>query len=336
MLAWFPGPVLGIETSCDETSAALVESGRVVSNVVSSQAALHARWGGVVPEAASRAHVEAILPVLQEALGGVRPAAVAVTDRPGLVGALAVGVSAAHGLVEAWGVPLVGVHHVEAHILSVLADGATPEFPHLCLVVSGGHTELVEVRGPGEYRTIAATLDDAAGEAFDKGGRALGFDYPAGRAVEEAAREGAKGRYKLPPGMPRDRHAFSFSGLKTAAARLVDHEGPGLHVPSAALALEEAIVASLVAKLDAWLAVSDARTVTLVGGVAANQRLRREAEAAARRWGRAFVAARADLCTDNAAMVALAGSLRLAQGERHAVLEPQAQSPLPGLARPPR
>jgi N6-L-threonylcarbamoyladenine synthase len=328
---WFPGKVLGIETSCDETSAALVEGSAVMTNVVSSQAELHARWGGIVPEAAARAHVEAIVPVLELAVGKDRPDAIAVTDRPGLVGALAVGVAAAEALALAWEVPLIGVHHIEGHILSVLADGATPEFPMLCLVASGGHTELFEAAAPGRYRRLAATLDDASGEAFDKGARLLGLGYPGGKEVEQAAAGGEPGRYRLPVGVPRDPTAFSFSGLKTAAARLVESEGDGLDVPSAALALQEAIVSSLVRKVVHWLPQSDARTVSLVGGVAANRRLRSAMAEAASSWGRSFVAAEPSLCTDNAAMVALAGSLRLARGERSQAMCALAVAELPGL-----
>lgn len=330
-MQWFPGQVLGIETSCDETAAALTEGSNILTNVVSSQAELHARWGGIVPEAAARAHVEAIVPVLELAVGSRRPDAVAVTDRPGLVGALAVGVAAAEALALAWRVPIVGVHHIEGHILSVLADGAQPEFPLLCLVASGGHTELYESPSPGRYRQLAATLDDAAGEAFDKGARLLGLGYPGGKEVEAAAQSGQPGRYRLPIGVPRDRTAFSFSGLKTAVARLVEAEGAALDVPSAALALQEAIVASLVRKVEAWLPHSDARTVALVGGVAANRRLRSAMAETAAGWGRSFVAAAPSLCTDNAAMVALAGSLRLAAGERQSALRAQAVAELPGL-----
>lgn len=331
MTRWFPGLVLGVETSCDETAAALLDGPRVLSNVVSSQAGLHAQWGGVVPEVAARAHVEAVVPVLEAAAEGRRPQAVAVTDRPGLVGALAVGVAAAEALALAWDVPVVGIHHIEAHLLSVLADGAEPGFPHLCLVASGGHTELVEVLRPGAYRRVASTLDDAAGEAFDKGARLLGLGYPGGKAVEEAARGGTPGKYRLPVGVPRDPTAFSFSGLKTAVARLAESEGAALDVPSAALALQTAVVESLVRKVEARLPESDAKTVTLVGGVAANQALRSALAEAAGRWGRAFFAARPELCTDNAAMVALTGSLRLAQGGSHPPPEARANAEVPGM-----
>lgn len=330
MIQWFDGTVLGIETSCDETSAALVRNGQVLSNVVASQAELHSRWGGIVPEAAARAHVESLVPVLDAAVGKSRPDAVAVTDRPGLVGALAVGVAAAEALALAWDVPLVGVHHLEGHILSVLAEREPPPFPHLCLIVSGGHTELIEVTAPCQYRTVAETLDDAAGEAFDKCARLLGLGYPGGAALEALARSGTPGKYRLPVAVRRDDRHFSFSGLKTAALRLVESAGEGLDPASAALAVQRAIVESLSGKVDRVLRESDAATVTLVGGVAANAALRAEIETVATRWGRGFVAAMPDLSTDNAAMIAIAGSIRLARGERASSLDASAQSPIPG------
>lgn len=322
----FPGLVLGIETSCDETSAALLQGREVLTNVVSSQADLHARWGGVVPEVASRMHVEAIVPVLTEALGGRKPDAVAVTDRPGLVGALSVGLTAAKAVSAAWAVPLVGVHHIEAHILSAsLADPGLP-WPHLCLVVSGGHTELVLVESPGRMRIVGQTLDDAAGEAFDKGARLLGLGYPGGAKVQALAAHGTPGRYRLPradvPG-----HDFSFSGLKTAVLRLVEREAETLDAASAALALQDAIVDALAATTERALRALDVEALTLVGGVAANEALRSRLSALSER----FVAPPIALCTDNAAMIAYAGSLRLAAGERDGLdLDPRASAPLPG------
>jgi N6-L-threonylcarbamoyladenine synthase len=326
----FPGLVLGIETSCDETSAALLRGREVLTNVVSSQADLHARWGGVVPEVASRMHVEAIVPVLTEALDGARPDAVSVTDRPGLVGALSVGVTAAKALAASRGLPLIGVHHIEAHILSAsLAEPDLP-WPHLCLVVSGGHTELVWVEAPGRMRLVGQTVDDAAGEAFDKGARLLGLGYPGGAKVQATAASGRPGRYRLPradvPG-----YDFSFSGLKTAVLRLVERESDGLDVPSAAHALQEAVVEALAATAERALVETGAEALTLVGGVAANQPLRDRLAGIAGRSGRRFVAPPLTLCTDNAAMIAYAGSLRLAAGERHGLdLDPRATAPLPG------
>lgn len=329
----YNGNVLGIETSCDETSAALLLGSHVLTNVVSSQAALHEKWGGVVPEAAARAHVEAILPVIEEALGQERPAAIAVTNGPGLVGALSVGVTAAKGLSLAWDLPFIGIHHLEGHILSPMLDEGSVPFPHLCLVVSGGHTECVLVRGFGEYEVIAETVDDAAGEAFDKGARLLGLGYPGGHAVQEAARTGDPSRYKLPRAMKDDPNHFSFSGLKTAVLRLVEKEGTGISVPDAAASLQAAIVDALAAKALALLESRGLRALTLVGGVAANEALRLRLAEDCARVGAAFASPKPSYCTDNAAMIALAGSLRLANGERDdAWLDSAANAPIPGTA----
>jgi N6-L-threonylcarbamoyladenine synthase len=321
------GPVLGIETSCDETSAAVVLGRRVRSNVVSSQARLHEKWGGVVPEAAARAHVEAILPVIEEALdgAGVRSddvAGIAVTNRPGLIGALSVGLTAAKALAFALDRPLVGVHHLEGHLLSVLAETddfrAEIVFPHLALIVSGGHTEIVLVREPGMYELVGQTIDDAAGEAFDKSARLLGLGYPGGRAIQESARGGDPKRYPLPRALPDDPFNFSFSGLKTAVLRLVEREGDGLSVSDAAASVQEAIVGVLAAKFLGAAEETGACCLTLVGGVAANAALRERLADGCYRRGLTFVTPPLDLCTDNAAMIALAGSRRLAAGERDA------------------
>lgn len=311
---------MALETSCDETSAAWVEGLSIVSNVVSSQIDLHARTGGVVPEVAARAHVEAVLPVVQESLCGRSGAdldAICVTNRPGLLGALSVGVTAAKALAQAWRKPLVMVHHLEGHLLSPFAECPDLPLPHVCLLVSGGHTELILVEDLGRYRILGETRDDAAGEAFDKSARLLGFAYPGGRALSEAARSGDPKRYRLPVGLSGEETLdFSFSGLKTAVWRMVEKEQDQLNLADAAASIQAAIVGPLVEKAMRAVDETGVGALTVAGGVAANGALRSALQAECERRSVAFVPAPLALCTDNAAMIGLAGSFRFALGER--------------------
>lgn len=298
--------ILGVETSCDETAAALVTAdGEIRANVVSSQAALHNRFGGVVPEVAARHHLELIVPVLREALaeaGGTLDDVerVAVTQGPGLVGALLVGVSAAKALAWARGLPLVPVDHLEGHVASLYLEPEPLEPPFLCLLASGGHTLLLDVEERGTSSVLGASLDDAAGEAFDKGARLLGLGYPGGAAIDRLAREGDPDAYSFPvarvPGLD-----FSFSGLKTAllyAVRELEEDELGRRRADLAASYQRAIVRALAGRVEEAARRNGARPVAVVGGVAANSELRARLPDA--------VFAPLELCTDNAAMIASA------------------------------
>jgi N6-L-threonylcarbamoyladenine synthase len=297
--------ILGLETSCDETAAALVEGGEIRSNVVSSQADLHARFGGVVPEVASRRHLELVVPVVREALAEAGGATlddvdtIAVTQGPGLVGALLVGLSAAKALAWARGLPLVPVDHLRGHVASLYLDPEPLEPPFLCLLASGGHTMLVDVPEAGAFRPIGTTLDDAAGEAFDKGARLLGLDYPGGAEIDRLAREGDPSAFAFPvarvPGLD-----FSFSGVKTALLYAVRDLGGEAEKRRADLAAsyQRALVQALVQRTLEAAEQTGAERIAVVGGVAANSELR-----AALPEAKAPPLA---LCTDNAAMIASA------------------------------
>ncbi|MGH9082716.1 MAG: tRNA (adenosine(37)-N6)-threonylcarbamoyltransferase complex transferase subunit TsaD [Acidimicrobiales bacterium] len=305
--------VLGIETSCDETAASVVADGTAVrSSVVSSQIDLHARYGGVVPEVASRAHIELLTPVVDESLaraGVARPDAVAATYGPGLVGSLLVGLSAAKALAMSWDVPFVGVNHLEGHLFAPLIEEGDLGWPLVVLLVSGGHTLLVEMRGPGRYRLLGQTIDDAAGEAFDKVARYLGLGYPGGPAVDRIASEGDPAAFAFPRALRGERFDFSFSGLKTAVVRAVERR-PDAPTADVAASFQEAVVDVLVTKAARAVAAVGARGLCLGGGVAANSLLRRRAKGAVD--VPTYVPSLA-MCTDNAAMVAAAGSFRLAR-----------------------
>jgi len=342
--------VLGIETSCDETSAAVVRNGREVhSNVVASQIELHRAHGGVVPELAARAQLTAIIPVVEEALrqadtGLDEIDAIAVTRGPGLAGSLLVGVNFAKTLAYARSIPLVGVNHLEAHLyanwLAPAEDelGAEPEFPMLALLVSGGHTELVSMTGHGRYQLLGQTLDDAAGEAFDKGARLLGLGYPGGPAIQNAAEGGRTDAFALPRARLGDSNDFSFSGLKTALLREVEpyrlpdeetedendlpfrkHRPPrfraDMPVADLAASFQEAIVDVLVTKTAAAVRNTETSSVILAGGVAANRALRERLNGEIGAISGTMLRVPAfSYCTDNAAMVAAAGYYAMRRG----------------------
>ncbi|NIR35474.1 MAG: tRNA (adenosine(37)-N6)-threonylcarbamoyltransferase complex transferase subunit TsaD [Actinobacteria bacterium] len=308
--------VLGIETSCDETAAAVVATGSEVrSSIVSSQIELHARFGGVVPEVASRAHVELLLPVIDDALteAGVDATgidAVAATHGPGLVGALLVGVSSAKALALAWDVPFVAVNHLEAHLYASFLEEPDLEMPLIVVLVSGGHTMLIEMHDHLHYRVLGATLDDAAGEAFDKVARFLGLGYPGGPVIDRLSRDGDPDAIAFPRAMRNEGWDFSFSGVKTAVVNHV-RNNPGVDVADVAASFQEAVAEVLVDKARRAARDVGATGICLAGGVAANTRLRALTEEVCAADGlRAFLPSRA-MCTDNAAMVAAAGWWRL-------------------------
>jgi N6-L-threonylcarbamoyladenine synthase len=319
---------LAIESSCDETAAAVVDGNRVLSSVVSSQIELHAEFGGVVPELASRAHLAVVTRVVEQALraaGLARAAdvdAIAVTEGPGLAGALLVGVQMARGLAFATGLPLVGVHHMEGHIFSAfLGDDAlppTPFVPHVALLVSGGHTELVDVTSLATYRMLGATRDDASGEAYDKVAKLLGLGYPGGPIVDKLAHEGDPTAFAFPRGMiDRDNFDFSFSGLKTAVlVHLEKHGEPKSRQELADLcaSFQAAVVDVLVAKARRAVAGSASARLHVVGGVAANKGLRAAVIAAGEADGFAVVVPPIRWCGDNAAMIGAAANARIDGG----------------------
>lgn len=305
-------PLLAIETSCDDTCAAVVDGPWILSNVISSQAELHAAFGGVVPEVASRHHVELINPVVDEALNraGVGLAdvdGVAVTTRPGLIGALLIGVSSAKAYASAHRKPLIAVDHLLGHLAAAFLEPEPVEPPFLGLIASGGHTLLARVERPDSYELIGSTLDDAAGEAFDKGARLLGLGYPGGPAISRCAADGDAGAFDFPVAMSRDGSLdFSFSGLKTAlvyAVRDLGESGVENARADLAASFEAAIVGQLIAKLRTAIRSERPPLVVLGGGVAANRRLRGEAAALCESEGVVLKLLAPELCTDNAAMI---------------------------------
>jgi len=312
------GAVLGIETSCDETAASVVVAGRtVLSSVVSSQVDLHARYGGVVPEVAGRAHIDLFTQVVADALeqaglAAVPPGveAVAATCGPGLIGSLLVGLSGAKALSMAWDVPFVGVNHLEAHLFASLLESPDLGWPLVVLLVSGGHTVLVEMTAPGRYRLLGQTIDDAAGEAYDKVARYLGLGYPGGPAIDAIAGAGDPTAFSFPRALMDEPYDFSFSGLKTSVVRTVERQ-PDASVADVAASFQEAVADVLVAKARRAVLDTSAKGLALAGGVAANSLLRRRTAEVGEELGvPTYLPSRA-MCTDNAAMVAAAGWWRL-------------------------
>ena len=308
--------ILGIETSCDETAAAVVADGvRILSSQIASQVEIHARYGGIVPEVASRQHILAIIPVLDQAMAEARTTwsdldGIAVTIGPGLAGSLLVGANMAKAIALAQRLPITGVNHLEGHIYANWLIDPIPDFPVVCLIVSGGHTDLVLMRGHGDYVVLGRTRDDAAGEAFDKAARILGLGYPGGPAIERAARDGSAASIPLPRAWLKGSSDFSFSGVKTALLRLV--EGGRISSPAdAAASFQEAVVDVLVTKTVAVAREYGVRQVLLAGGVASNKLLR---ECLAKNSPIPVLVPEPVFCTDNAAMIAACGYFRFKAG----------------------
>ena len=313
--------ILGIETSCDETGLALYDAaaGRLLAHAVHSQTAMHEAYGGVVPELASRDHLRRLVPLVRRVLDVSERkiedlAAVAYTEGPGLAGALLVGASFAHGLAATLGVPAIGIHHLEGHLLSPLLAERPPHFPFVALLVSGGHTQLMRVQGLGRYELLGETQDDAAGEAFDKTAKLLGLGYPGGPALSALADSGRPGRYRLPrPMLSSGDLDFSFSGLKTAVITLLRNE-PGASHQDLSHAFVDAVVEVLAAKCAAAMERTGLGQLVVAGGVGANRQLRATLDAEGKKRGFDVVYPEPELCTDNGAMIALAAGLRLNAG----------------------
>jgi len=320
--------ILGIDTSCDDTCAAIVKDGNcLLSNIVNSQIPIHQKYGGVVPELASREHIRNIVPVVREALGkaGLTKRdinAIAVTVGPGLVGALLVGIYFAKAFSYADGIPLLGINHLEGHILSIFLEKTPPSFPFVALTVSGGHTNIYHVRNFGDYTVMGQTLDDAAGEAFDKIAKLLNLGYPGGPVIEKLAREGRSDAIDFPRAyLSQDSLDFSFSGLKTAVAlyfrRWRDHETKQntISVADIAASFQSAVVDVLVDKTVAAADRMGVKSVVLAGGVARNSNLRNKMKSVMAEKGIALFATSPEFCTDNGAMIAVAGYHKRQRGE---------------------
>jgi N6-L-threonylcarbamoyladenine synthase len=324
--------ILGIESSCDETAAAVVRDGReILSSVIASQIELHGPWGGVVPELASREHLEKIEPVVNEAVKEANVTlkdidAIAVTQGPGLIGSLLVGVCYAKAL--AWGldIPLVGINHIEGHVYSIAFENSPVEYPALALIVSGGHTNIFHISEEGKYKIVSRTRDDAAGEAFDKVAKMLGLGYPGGPVIEKLALEGNASAIKFPRAKISDgKPDLSFSGLKTAVSRYINENGteplrngdaPTREIKDLAASFQKAVVSALVDTLEKLALELQPKTLIVAGGVACNLALKQAAEDAAARLGIPIYFPSKHLSTDNAAMIAAAGYFHLKKGER--------------------
>ncbi|MBC3764842.1 tRNA (adenosine(37)-N6)-threonylcarbamoyltransferase complex transferase subunit TsaD [Neptunicella marina] len=316
--------VLGIETSCDETGIAIYDEQQgLMAHELYSQVKLHADYGGVVPELASRDHVRKIIPLIQKAIQDANIDVssidgVAFTQGPGLVGALLVGSSVGRSLAYAWNVPAVGVHHMEGHLLAPMLEDEPPAFPFVALLVSGGHTMLVEVKGIGQYQILGESVDDAAGEAFDKTAKLLGLDYPGGPMLARLAEKGDPTRFHFPrPMTDRPGLDFSFSGLKTFAANTIRSEASDEQTQAdVACAFEQAVVDTLVIKCRRALEQTGLKRLVIAGGVSANKTLRSKLESALAKMNGTVHYPRLEFCTDNGAMIAYAGLQRLKSGER--------------------
>jgi len=324
--------VLGIETSCDETGVAIYDSERgLLAHRLYSQVAVHAEYGGVVPELASRDHVRKLLPLIREVMEAARLGAgeidgVAYTAGPGLIGALMVGASVGRALAYAWEVPAVGVHHMEGHLLAPMLEEKPPAFPFVALLVSGGHTQLIEVQDIGQYRILGESVDDAAGEAFDKAAKMLDLDYPGGPEIARLAQGGDPGRFRFPrPMIDRPGLDFSFSGLKTYTLNTIaEHRGDDVlpddqTMADIACAFQEAVVDTLAIKCRRALEQTGLKTLVIAGGVSANRRLRERMGASLAKVGGEVFYARHEFCTDNGAMIAYAGCRRLLAGQCEAL-----------------
>ena len=315
--------ILGIETSCDETGVAIYDDEKgLLAHQLYSQVKLHADYGGVVPELASRDHVKKTIPLIQAALNDAGMTkddidGIAYTAGPGLVGALLVGSTIGRSIAYAWDVPAIPVHHMEGHLLAPMLEETPPEYPFVALLVSGGHTMMVEVKGIGEYQILGESVDDAAGEAFDKTAKLMGLDYPGGPLLSKLAESGTKGRFKFPrPMTDRPGLDFSFSGLKTFAANTIRANDDDLQTRAdIAFAFQEAVADTLAIKCRRALKQTGMKRLVMAGGVSANTYLRQELEAMMKKIGGEVFYPRTEFCTDNGAMIAYAGMQRLKNGE---------------------